>query len=151
GTDVFFRPFIARLPPSIRPVVVCYPQGRASAYADLIDVVRSAVSDIPEMYILASSFAGPLAAMLAAEEPQRVRGVIMCASFVRSPRRRLNRFKFAAVGPIIWTLRATRRVPVWTLRRRTDALRVAKAETWSRASARSIAARVRAIVDVDAR
>src|SRR5262249_24532814 len=40
---------------------------------------------------------------------------------------------------------------VWALRRRTDPLRVAKAETWSRASASSIAARVRAIVDIDAR
>src|SRR5262249_32073580 len=103
------------------------------------------------MYILASSFAGPLAAMLAAEEPERVRGVIMCASFLRSPRRRLKRFKFAAVAPVVWTGRATRRIPLWTLRSRTDALRKAKAETWSRASARSIAARVRAIVDVDAR
>ena len=151
GTDVFFRPLIAQLPPWIRPLVICYPQGVSSSYAELIELVRQATSGIPDMYILASSFAGPLAVMLAAAEPSRVRGVILCASFLRSPKRRLKRLKFAAIGPVIWAVRATRRIPVWTLRDRDDALRVAKAETWSRASARGIAARVRAIVDIDAR
>jgi pimeloyl-ACP methyl ester carboxylesterase len=150
GTDVLLRPLIAELPRWIRPVVICYPAA-SHTYAELVEVVRRATSDIPDMWILASSFGGPLAVMLAAAEPQRVRGVILCASVLRSPQRRLNRFKFAAIGPIIWTVRATRRIPVWTLRGWNDALRVAKAETWRRVSARALAARVRAIVDVDAR
>src|SRR5262249_11767487 len=104
-----------------------------------------------EFYVLGSSFSGPLAVMLAAEEPQKVRGIILSATFVRSPRDKLKRFKFAAVGAVIWVVRATRRIPVWILRGRKDPLRRAKAETWSRVSARCLAARARAILDVDVR
>jgi pimeloyl-ACP methyl ester carboxylesterase len=150
GTDVLFRPLIGQLPQSIRPLVICYPRA-SSSYEELIELVRRATSDIPDMWILASSFGGPLAVMLAAAEPQRVRGIILCASFLRSPQRHLSRFRFAAVAPVIWTIRATRRMPGLTRRGRGDVLRAAKSETWRRVAARDIAARVRSIVDVDAR
>jgi len=151
GTDVFFRPLVARLPQSIRSLVVCYPPSGPNGYENLLSLVRRSVAEIPEFYVLGSSFSGPLAVMLAATEPQKVRGIILSATFLRSPRQKLNRLRFAAVGPVIWAVRATRRIPVWTLRRREDPLRRAKAETWSRVSAHCLAARVRAIFDVDVR
>jgi pimeloyl-ACP methyl ester carboxylesterase len=89
--------------------------------------------------------------MLAAAEPQKVRGIILAATFLRTPGRKLRWFRFAAVGPVIWVLRAARRIPVWTLRDRNDSFRRAKAETWSRVSARVLAARLRAILGVDVR
>src|SRR5262249_21500880 len=144
GTDVFFRPLAALLPPSIRPLVVRFPQSGDNGYDELLGFVRRAVAKIPEFYVLGSSFSGPLAVLLAATEP-RVRGIILSASFLRSPRPTVARFKFAAVGPVIWMLRAARRIPVWTLRRRQDALRRAKAETWSNVSAHCLAKRVCAI------
>jgi len=150
GTDVFFRPLVAALPTWIDPRVVCYPQAGGTSYADLLRLVREATSDVPEMYILAASFAGPLAMMVAAAEPQRVRGVIFCASFLRSPQPHLNRVTFVTIAPVVWTVRALRRLPMW-VRRRGDALRVAKAETWARASTHGIAARARAILEVDTR
>jgi len=150
GTDVFFRPFLALLPASIRPLVICYPDGDNS-YLRLLETVRSAVADIPAFYVLGSSFAGPLAIMLAAAEPHKVRGVILSATFLRCPRPHLTRFRWAAVAPVIWLLRAMRRIPVWTLRDRDDPFRRAKAETWSRVSARPLAARLRAILRVDTR
>jgi pimeloyl-ACP methyl ester carboxylesterase len=101
--------------------------------------------------VLGSSFAGPLALMLAREDADNVRGVILSATFLRSPRRRWIQLRFALVGPVIWTVRATRRLPVWALRRRDDAFRRAKAETWARVSARVLAARARAVVGVDVR
>src|SRR5215813_8970806 len=140
GTDVFFRPLVAMLPQSIRSLVVSYPPSGPNGYGDLLSLVRRSVAKIPEFYVLGSSFSGPLAIMLAATEPQKVRGIILSATFLRSPRQKLNRFKFAAVGPVIWTLRS-----------RQDPLRRAKAETWSRVSAHCLAARVRAILDVDVR
>jgi len=151
GTDVFFRPLVTMLPRSIRSLVVCYPQSGPNGYDYLLSIVRRAVAELPEFYVLGSSFSGPLAVMLAATEPQKVRGIILSATFLRSPRQKLNRFKFAAVGPVIWAVRATRRIPVWTLRSRQDPLRRAKAETWSRVSAHCLAARARAILDVDVR
>src|SRR5688572_7920283 len=151
GTDVFFRPFLAALPATIRPLVVDYPQSGANGYDDLLRVVRDAVAEIPQFYVLGSSFSGPLAVMLAHAEPEKVRGIILSATFVRSPRQRLRRLRFAAVGPVIWAFRATRRLPIWMLRRREDPFRRAKAETWSRVSAYCLAARMRAVLGVDVR
>jgi pimeloyl-ACP methyl ester carboxylesterase len=97
---------------------------------------------------MASSFSGPLAVMLATEEPSRVRGLILSASFVRPPRRWLSHFRFVTLTPIVWATRVTRRIPVW-MKTPTDPRRIAKAETWSRVSARTLAARVHAIIRVD--
>ena len=151
GTEVFLRPFLALLPATISPVLVTYPATGGNSYDDLLTLVRQAVATIPEFYVFASSFSGPLAVMLAAAEPHKTRGLILSATFLRSPQDDFRRFRFAAVTPIIWFLRAARRVPIWTLRRKDDAMRQAKAETWRRVSARSLAARTRAILGVDAR
>jgi len=151
GTDVFFRPFLAALPTAICPVVIDYPSEGSNQYADLLKIVRQAVAGLPSFYVLASSFSGPLAIMLAVAEREKVRGVILSASFLRAPQPRLVRFGFAAVSPVVGMIRTLRRIPIWTLRRRGDPLRRAKAETWSRVSSRVLAARVRAILDVDVR
>ena len=76
GTEVFFRPLLASLPRWIQPRVVCFPSG-GSNYADLLAIVREALSDYPSFYVLGSSFAGPLALMLAEAEPEKVKGVIL--------------------------------------------------------------------------
>jgi pimeloyl-ACP methyl ester carboxylesterase len=151
GTDVFLRPLLASLPQSIRPLVICYPESGPNGYADLLALVLRAVEGIPEFYVLGWSFSGPLALMVAAAEPDRTRGVILSATFVRSPRPGLSKWRPAVVGPVIWTIRTTRRLPIWLLRRRTDPFRRAKAETWARVSAGVLAARVRALLGVDAR
>jgi pimeloyl-ACP methyl ester carboxylesterase len=151
GTDVFLKPLAACLPPTVRPVIVPFPDSRAGDYATLLKHVRETAAPLREFHVLGSSFSGPLAVMLAAAEPERVRGIILAASFVRSPRPRLRALRFAAVGPVIWALRLGRRVPVWLLHRRGDPFRKAKAETWSKMSATSFAARVRAVLAVDVR
>jgi len=151
GTDVFLRPLVAALPEWIHPQVVCFPPVGANEYADLLAVVREAVATIPRCYVLGWSFSGPLALMLAAAEPTKVQGVILSATFLRPPRRIYARLRFAAVAPVIWAIRAGRRVPVWFFRKADDQFRRDKAETWRRVSARMIAARVRAVLRLDAR
>jgi pimeloyl-ACP methyl ester carboxylesterase len=151
GSDVFFRPFLASLPPHIRPVVIPYPQSGPNDYEALLRLVREKIADIPDFFLLGSSFSGPLAITLAATEPARVRAVILSATFLRAPKPSLIRYRFAAVGPVIWTLRAIRRLPIWLGRRRDDPFRRAKAETWKLVSARCLAARARAALNVDVR
>ncbi len=151
GTDVFFRPFLELLPGWIQPLVVSYPPVGANAYEDLLRLVRGQVAGLPRYFVLGSSFSGPLAVMLAAAEPDRVRGVILSATFLRAPARVLPWFRVAAVGPVFWAFRTVRRIPVWTLRKREDPFRLAKAETWRRVSARALAARLRAVLGVDVR
>ena len=151
GTDVFFRPFLAAIPPSIHSVVVSFPQSGAAGYRELLEVVREETAALPAFWVLGSSFSGPLAVLLAASDPGRVRGIVLAASFLRSPRPDLEPFGFALVGPIVWLLRAARRLPTWLLRRRDDPFRRAKAETWSRVPVRMLAARAREVLRVDVR
>jgi pimeloyl-ACP methyl ester carboxylesterase len=151
GTDVFFRPLLAALPASIRARVLCFPQHGNSSYAHLLTLARTALAEEGECYVLGSSFSGPLALMLAAAEPAKVRGIILCATFLASPRPTLSRYGWAAHAPLIWLLRTARRLPVWFGKRRTDPWRIAKAETWIRARPAGLASRLRAIARVDAR
>jgi len=150
GTDVLFRPLLSALPSWIRPLVVTYPATRGTRYEDLMTIVRSAVADIPECWVLGWSFSGPLAIMLAAEQPHKVRGVILSASFVRAPRRSLVWVRPAMLTPVIWTIRVVRRSPL-LFKPRVDRLRRDKAEIWARVSAPTLAARVRTVLRTDVR
>ena len=143
--------FLRLLPDWIRPQIVCYPPTRADKYDDLLRLVREKVAGLPPYFVLGSSFSGPLAVMLAAAEPERVRGIILSATFLRTPRPSLSLIRFAVTGPVFWAFRAARRIPVWTLRNGDDPFRVAKAETWRRVSACCLAARSRAALGVDVR
>lgn len=151
GTEIFFRPLLAALPSWVKPIVVTYPTDGGNDYVDLLGVVSAAVADVREYWVLGWSFSGPLALMLAAEEPQKTRGIILCASFVRPPRPGLTWFRFAAVGPVIWVLRVARRSPAFVFRFWSREFRRGKAETWARVSAWTLAARIRTILRTDAR
>jgi pimeloyl-ACP methyl ester carboxylesterase len=151
GTEIFLQPLLRALPESVRPLVVCYPIAGPNRYPDLLAIVREAVAGLDQFHVLGWSFSGPLALMLAAEEPQRVRSVILSASFVRPPRPALASIRFMISGHSIWLWRAARRLPLWVLRPRSDAFRQAKMQTWRRVSARVLAKRVREIMSVDAR
>src|SRR5215468_3501013 len=150
GTDVFLRPLVAALPSTIRPVVVTYPTSGAEEYRDVLEIVRRATCGFSTFYVLGLSFSGPLAVMLAAEEPKRVKGVILVATFVRLPRPTLRFLRFACHGPMLWMWRILRRIPMWALRSRRDPLRMVRAETLRSVPSRTFAGRVRAVLDVDA-
>lgn len=151
GTEVFFRPLLASLPEWVRPHVVSFPPAGATGYENLLAIVREAVSEIPSFYVLGSSFAGPLALMLGEAEPDKVRGVILATTFVRPPRRIYVRMRFTSVAPTIWLLRTCRHIPVWLSRGPTDPLRRDTAEIWKRVPAHIVAARIRSLLNVDAR
>ena len=151
GTDVFFQAFLRLLPDWIQPRMVCYPSEGENGYDELFRLVRTQAAGLPPYFVLGSSFSGPLAVMLAAAEPDRVRGIILSATFLRAPQRCSPLVRSAVVGPVFWAFRAARRIPVWTLRKRGDPFRLAKAETWRRVSARCLAARLRAVLGVDVR
>ncbi len=151
GTDIFFQPLLAALPPGVLPLVIPYPQTGAQDYATLLLLVRNAIAELPACHVLGWSFSGPLALMLAAAEPDKVRGVILAASFVRAPNRLAARLRYALVGPVIWSWRAARRLPLWLFKPPTDPWRQAKTQTWKQVSARVLAARLRTVMAVDVR
>jgi len=151
GTDVFLRPLVRALPPQITPRIVQFPDSGANDYEHLREIVRDAVRDLDAYWILGWSFSGPLALMLATEDRQRVRGVFLCATFVRAPRPLLAWCRFAVVGPVYWVVRVARRVPSFLKKAHGREIWNDKAETWARVSARTVARRARAVLAVDAR
>lgn len=151
GTEIFFGPLLARLPPWIDPVVVTYPASGPNGYDDLMPIVLEAVDELEEFAILGWSFGGPLALMVAARMPSRVSGVLLCSSFVTPPHPGLVPLRFAMTAPVIAVVRALRRtrllMPGWA----SAEMRKAKGMTWRRVNSRALATRARAAMGVDAR
>jgi len=87
GSGVLFRPLIRHLPPELRPLVVTYPRDQVLGYAELLPLVLAALPSPSPFILLGESFSGPLALMAAATRPQGLRGLILCATFVRNPMR----------------------------------------------------------------
>ena len=151
GTEVFFKPLVAALPEWVKPVVITYPTSGANHYSDLLALVLAAVEDSEDFYVLGWSFSGPLALMLAAKEQRKVRGVILCASFVRPPLPGLAWLRFAVTAPVVHLVRLARRVPLLLSSCSTEMFRRDKAATWIRVPSGILAARARAILALDAR
>lgn len=85
GTGVLFRPLLAHLPQSLRPIVVSYPGDEQLGYDALLERVISALPKQERFVILGESFSGPLALMAADTHPSGLEGVVLCATFVRNP------------------------------------------------------------------
>ena len=83
GTAELFAPFVAAAPPgfSLRPLSL--PNEQPLSYDELTDWVLSQLPPSP-IALIAESFAGPLALMVADRCP-RVTAVVICASFVEPP------------------------------------------------------------------
>ncbi|MEQ1881517.1 MAG: alpha/beta hydrolase [Burkholderiales bacterium] len=151
GTEIFFGPLLAHLPSWIDPVVVTYPASGPNTYDSLATIVDAAVDGLANFVILGWSFGGPLALMVAARMPTQVSGVVLCGSFVTPPHPSLVPFRYAVIGPVVAVVRAIRRLRLLMPGRATTELRAAKAITWRRVHSGTLAARARAVLNVDAR
>jgi pimeloyl-ACP methyl ester carboxylesterase len=151
GTSILVEPIVAALEAKVRIVVVEYPQRGPTAYADLEPLVAEQVRRAGPCVLLGWSFGGPLALRVARQDPERVRGVVLCASFVRSPRLWLARWRFAAAPAVVGTIRALWRLRLWVPGNASPEFRLAKRRTWRAVGARSLAARAREVLAVDAR
>src|SRR5262245_65891929 len=100
GTAIFFRPFVQALPEWIQPRCIEYPPGGPHDYRRLLPRILDACAGLGDFVVLGWSFSGPLALMAAAESPPGLRGVVICASFVRAPVLPLRWLRWGAVAPL---------------------------------------------------
>jgi pimeloyl-[acyl-carrier protein] methyl ester esterase len=84
GTGRLFRPLEAQLPPTLRPCVVTFPSDQQLSYDELL---RAIVVPRGTFAIVAQSFSGPLAIRIAHAYPDRVRALVLVATFLRNPSR----------------------------------------------------------------
>jgi pimeloyl-ACP methyl ester carboxylesterase len=89
GTGRLFGPLLRVLPRSPAPVVVAYPSQTVVAFDALIALVESFLPQEEPYVLVAESFSGPLAVGMAARGPVGLKGLVLVASFIRSPARRM--------------------------------------------------------------
>lgn len=85
GTGQLFAPLLQSLPPEFTTTIVRYPPDEMLTYEQLRPYLRQAIP-AHELYVLvAESFSGPLAVAWTATQPEYLRALILCASFVSNP------------------------------------------------------------------
>src|SRR5262245_44928334 len=103
GGDKLFGPLQAAAPAGTETVAVGYPPGPHNGYDDLLPAVRAHLPTGRPFFLLGWSFSGPLALLAAAERPPGLCGVILAASFARTPVPRLPRWLHALATPARFT------------------------------------------------
>ena len=85
GTADLFGPLLAAMPPDVRTRIVSHPSDRVCNYAELLRLMEAQLADEREVVLVAESFSGVLALQYAAAHSERVRAVVLCATFVSAP------------------------------------------------------------------
>ncbi len=85
GTGILFDPFLKKCPSNFLPIVIKYPENEMLSYKALEKVVMSKIPVDENFLIVGESFSGPIALRISAKNPSNLLGVILVASFIRSP------------------------------------------------------------------
>ena len=104
GTGNLFAKFVSALPPSLEARIVRYPTDRPLSYADLFSFVVDAIPQSQPFVLLAESFSTPLAVRLAATNPASLKGLVICAGFIKNPLRGWVRYMTSFVQPPLFRI-----------------------------------------------
>jgi pimeloyl-ACP methyl ester carboxylesterase len=149
GTGDLFTAFVQALPEHFEPLIVRYPIHTPLNYDQLTEFVRAHLPASRPFVLLGESFSGPIAIRLAAEQPENLRALILCASFARNPRPVLAPLR-NAIGFLPMNATLNSFASRWTLGRFSTArLRCELDNAISSVSPSIMRARLRAVVDVD--
>ena len=99
GTGILFKAFVGLLPGGIDVRVVAYPEDEHLSYVELADRVRGGLPRGTPYVIIAESYSGPVASILAAHPIGNLQAVVFVSSFVALPGGR--------IGPWIATVMPT--------------------------------------------
>lgn len=153
GTGRLFADFIAALGGAFHTLVVSYPPDGSLSYAELEQLARSANS-VPEPFVLlAESFSTPVAIRWAANAPDNLKGLVLCAGFVSSPLTGLRRLAALTLGPILFRWNPPSVVVRWLLvgRGADSSLPSAIRAPLSEVRPDVLAARLRSVLNCDER
>lgn len=143
GSGELFGPLLCATGTDVKATMVDYPTEKLLSYVDLTKLILTSLPQTEPFVLVAESFSGPVAVMLAVEEPPGLVGLILCASFARNPR------------PSRFTLVFTNWRPEGLLRslflngETSTSLRDSFAKALNRVSPAVLAGRLREIVNVD--
>jgi hypothetical protein len=112
GTGALFEPFIRLLPGDVDVRVARYPEDTYLTYEQLAERVATLIPVGSDYLIVAESYSGPVAALLAAHPVGNLRAVVLVASFVSLPLGRVGKWIAMVVPTAVFRLR----LPAWFLR-----------------------------------
>lgn len=93
GTGLLFASFVSALGSRVKPIVMAYPSTESLDYTQLESFARQHLPAVEPFVLLGESFSGPVAISIAADPPPNLAGLILCCSFAKNPRPRLNVFR----------------------------------------------------------
>ena len=93
GTGILFKPLVEKLPGDIETEVISYPPNEKLSYTQLAEYVIKKLPAQDDYLLVAESFSGPIAFLIAQKRPSNLKSIIFVASFLHSPRRFLNAIK----------------------------------------------------------
>jgi pimeloyl-[acyl-carrier protein] methyl ester esterase len=151
GGDKLFGPLRAAAPAGVETIAVGYPPGPQNGYDDLLPLVRAQLPTDRPFFLLGWSFSGPLALLAAAARPPGLRGVILAASFVKTPVRYLPRWAHRLATPALFRFYpAASRAKALLGGYGTREVRRLLAEAHASAGVEALACRARATLSIDA-
>jgi len=112
GTGTLFKTFVGLLPHGIDDKIVSYPKDRHMSYAQLAELVIDVLPRSTPYVIIAESYSGPVASILAAHPVGNLQGVVFVSSFVAFPCGRLGPW----IAKMVPTFLFRGRAPAWILR-----------------------------------
>lgn len=84
GTGELFDRVAQRLAEGLKVTVVRYPQDPLLGYAGYAKLVRETIGD-RKVFLLGESFSGPVAILVATQLKSQITGLVLAATFVKSP------------------------------------------------------------------
>jgi pimeloyl-[acyl-carrier protein] methyl ester esterase len=85
GTGTSFEPLRQFLPANIETTVIKYPTSKPLSFEETVNSAREQISRNPDV-VLAESFSGPVAVVLIGSGRLKTKGLILSATFARTPR-----------------------------------------------------------------
>jgi len=85
GTHHLFQPLLDVIPPSVPTRVISHPAHESCGYPELLRRVEQQLEDESQVILFAESFSGPIGLHFAIRHPQKVRALVLCASFAAPP------------------------------------------------------------------
>lgn len=108
GTGALFDPVINALPTKSATTVLRYPTDRVLGYEALTDWAWPQLPVNEPFVIVAESFSGPLAVLLAAKRPKGLRAMVLCASFIKAPQPWAGAWMNPLIQPLLFRVTPSR-------------------------------------------
>jgi pimeloyl-ACP methyl ester carboxylesterase len=115
GTGILLDEFVRRLPEGVDANIVRYPEDRYRTYAQLAEMVARLLPVYEPYVIVAESYSGPVAALLAARAMGNLQAVVFVSSFVSLPCGRIGAWIAKALPPSLFRPRAPAAILRWLL------------------------------------